>query len=368
MGLEDELAGLVEGAYAAALDDTRWADWADRLVDVMGGAMGTFVALDNATGAARHQFHLRINPRMEDEYRLLGMNAIDPQMPYAVSRQTSGFYLDTDHLDLSDRSSAEFTRWLNHSVGMNSYMTTVARLGGGRLTAGVSILRSASDGFTPVAEQEKLASILPEITRAMELAFVHGETLLDSYWSGLATHRRDATVLLDERRQVLRLTAAATRLLSRADGLDIVGGRPRAATPSEDAELQALLERVVAPHAPRAGSMRLTRRLGRPLILTAFPLPRACRLLSPAEAAALLTVIDPGHTPSTPAALWRGAFGLSPRECDVAGLLMAGHSVESASASLSISMATARIHLRRLLAKTGAARQSDLMRLLTRVS
>ncbi len=52
MGLEDELAGLVEGAYAAALDDSRWAGWSDRLIGVLGGAMGTFVALDSATGAA----------------------------------------------------------------------------------------------------------------------------------------------------------------------------------------------------------------------------------------------------------------------------------------------------------------------------
>jgi hypothetical protein len=259
MGLEDELAGLVEGAYAAALDDSRWAGWADRLIGVMGGAMGTFVALDGATGAVRILFHLRANARTDDEYHALGMGAISPQTPYAVSRPKSGFYLDTDHLDLSDPASAEFTRWLNHNVGVKSYMTTVARLGGGRLTAGVSIHRSVSAGCAPLAEQEKLASILPDITRAMELAFVHGEMLLDSYWLGLTSHRREATLLLDERRQVLRVTAGVTRQLSREGGLDIVGGRPRAALPSEDARLQALLERVVARDGAHAGAMRVTR-------------------------------------------------------------------------------------------------------------
>ncbi len=128
--------------------------------------MGTFVALDTATGAVRHLLHLRPNARVE-EYYALRMGAIDPQMAYAASRPGSGFFLDTDHLDLSDPASAEFTRWLNANVGVKSYMTTVARLGGGRLTAGVSIHRSVSAGCAPLAEQEKLASILPDITRAM---------------------------------------------------------------------------------------------------------------------------------------------------------------------------------------------------------
>jgi DNA-binding CsgD family transcriptional regulator len=90
-------------------------------------------------------------------------------------------------------------------------------------------------------------------------------------------------------------------------------------------------------------------------------------MLAPVEAAALVIIVDPSRPRPLDAALIRAAFDLTPREADVAVLLVTGHSVESAAAMLGVSLATARVHMRRLLAKTGSARQADLLLLLTRL-
>ncbi len=368
LGLSETLEELIVGAYAAALDDTLWVPWADQLLGAMSGAMGSLVALDTTTGAVQQLFHLRAGPKVEEQYVSYGMGDLDPQMPYALSRPRSGYYLDTDHLDLSDPKAAEFTRWLTH-CGLRHYMTTVARLGGGRIHAGVSIHRAIADGPTPVEEQRKLAAILPQITRAMELGFIHGEKLLESYWSGVTAGAAEPALMLDAEGRVARVTPALRALLASGDGLDIRSGSLRADQVDDDAQLQVVLSRASARISPRAGAARVRRRGGKPpFVVTAFPLRRPMPVLGPPEPTAIVMVVDPGAAPGPTNPIWREAFGFTPREDELAVLLMAGHSLESAAAVQATTLHTARVHLRRLFAKTGTSRQSDLVRLLGRLS
>lgn len=163
------------------------------------------------------------------------------------------------------------------------------------------------------------------------------------------------------------MTALMAALLAAADGLDAPGGRLVGRAPRDDAALQALVHRAVA-NPPRAGAARIGRPSGRAsFVVTAYPLPRRHRLLAPAEAAALVIVVDPAAPAAGASHLHRKAFGLTPREADLAALLMAGHSVESAAASLVIALPTARTHLRGLMTKAGVTRQAELVGLLSRI-
>lgn len=367
MGVADIMASLVEGAYAAALDHELWGNWTDQLIGALGGSIGAFVAMDTTTGAVTKMFNVRCSPKLVEEYHQLGMVGIDPQLPYASTRPRSGYFLDTDHIDCSDPKTAEFMRWMTSNGGMKHHMTSVARLNG-KFGVGVCVHRSVADGATPVEEQRKLRAILPDVTRAMNLGFIHGEKLLEKYWSGLIAGRAEPALLLDDNGRVLRMSAPFTALLSRTEGLDIRAGRLHAALPSDDVLLQALVTRVIARDRPRSGAMRVMRStLKAPLVLTAFPLPQASRFLAPAEAAALVTVVDPSMESTHQEALWREAFGFTQREGELAGLLMSGHSLESAAAVQRITVHTVRVQLRHLFEKTGASRQPDLVRLLSRI-
>jgi DNA-binding CsgD family transcriptional regulator len=196
---------------------------------------------------------------------------------------------------------------------------------------------------------------------------LHSEKLLDAFWEGAASAAKEPALLLDERGRVMRMTRDAERMLARG-GLDISAGRLRAAAPVEDAALQAIVGRATHPTAPLSGAARVRRADGRlAAILVAYPIARRNRLIGPADAAALLVMVDPLGQASA-AALYQEALGLTWREAEVAALLMAGHSPESASACLGISLATVRVHLRKLLAKSGMSRQADLLRLLARIA
>lgn len=151
-------------------------------------------------------------------------------------------------------------------------------------------------------------------------------------------------------------------------GVTVKGDRLSAIDPAEDKRVQALIGQAIAPQNPRSGAIRVGASAVLPaLVMTAYALPRSSRTLAPAEAAALIAIVDPAAASIGHNAYYREAFGFSARESQLAELLMVGHSIESASINLAIAPSTVRIHLRRLFAKTDTSRQSDLIRLLSRL-
>jgi DNA-binding CsgD family transcriptional regulator len=62
-----------------------------------------------------------------------------------------------------------------------------------------------------------------------------------------------------------------------------------------------------------------------------------------------------------PIDLLRGHFGLTPAEARLALHLVAGETLRSAEAKLSISYETARTHLKNIFGKTGTRRQAELV-------
>ncbi|MEI8304354.1 MAG: helix-turn-helix transcriptional regulator [Burkholderiales bacterium] len=81
----------------------------------------------------------------------------------------------------------------------------------------------------------------------------------------------------------------------------------------------------------------------------------------------LLILHDLQDAPSVDRDLLVACFGLSPSESRVAGLLAEGESPSDIALILCVSMNTVRTHLRRISAKLGVRRQSDVVRMLTQL-
>jgi DNA-binding CsgD family transcriptional regulator len=62
----------------------------------------------------------------------------------------------------------------------------------------------------------------------------------------------------------------------------------------------------------------------------------------------------------------RARFGLSPRQAKLTALLFSGRSVKEAAILLGITEGSARQYLKLIFRKTGARRQADLVRLVSR--
>jgi len=80
--------------------------------------------------------------------------------------------------------------------------------------------------------------------------------------------------------------------------------------------------------------------------------------------AAFVVLTDPDRGASRPAWMLRKLYGLTAAEIAMAERLLKGDTPEQAAVTLNVKLSTARFHLRALFQKTGARRQSELVRLL----
>lgn len=362
----DGPADLAQDAYAAALEPSRWDASLAKTGELLGGFSTGFHVVEKSTAAIRHQIISHPDAHVLQRYLDEEIWRLDPQAKYVAENSRFHVYTDTDHLEEDDKSTQEYLLWQRSNENLGHYLSACVPLGDD-LVGGLSIHRKVADGATPPQTRRLLEQVAADFGRAIQLGFVHETKLNHAFWDGLLSERTEPALLLDECGRVLRAVPLLERLLTRHDGLDIVGGRLVAADQESDVKLQAVLSAVLAK-SPRAGAARV-HRVGshRTLVVSAFPLVRPARHLAPAEAAALVTVVDPTAPPQGRGELWRQAFDLTAREAELAILLAAGHSVESAAAKLEMSRNTARVHLAHLFAKTGTTRQTELLQLLTRI-
>lgn len=367
MNAGNKLSALVDHAYAAAIDDSLWETWATACLREFGGYGGIFAVVDERGPTPDRTVNLWPDHRVVDDY-LAELVQLDPQLPVVSGLSRSTIYVDTDHVDLENPNTREFTKWIE-SLGGRHHLTGVFLLGDGPERACISMHYSAQDGPTPMIQRERLASIFPALGHAFKLGFHHAELLQDAFWEGLTVlDDRRAAVLVDERGRVLRASGSALRLIDANEGLRLTQQVLGCERPGDDERIAAMIAAAVRPVEPTASALRLDRKSGRfPLLVTAYPLTRSRRMLAPLEAAALVTIIDPTELPPPKSSLWRSLFDLTAREAELAELLLVGHSVESAAATLQMAMPTARTHLRSIFQKTGTDRQSNLLRLLSRV-
>jgi DNA-binding CsgD family transcriptional regulator len=83
------------------------------------------------------------------------------------------------------------------------------------------------------------------------------------------------------------------------------------------------------------------------------------------RARALVAISDPAERPIIPSKLLKELFGLTRAEATLASALACGQSVSDYAEAARISEETARSHVKKILAKTGTNRQSELVALIS---
>ncbi len=273
-------------------------------------------------------------------------------------------------------------------VGPMMWTKIVERLG---YHASISIVRARKAPYFDQPELELLTTLAPHLRQALGLS----RTLrgLQSANAMLAKGIEEMGIAICMVRQdgtVLRSTEGVERLFAAQDGgVSLHKGRLRVADHSEQQALDALimgacltganrgLQNPVSVRsqaagnaavrswtAPAGGAMLIHRKHSlRPLHVVVSPFcPGA--LMNEPEATALIQFSDPSAIPKSRAAVLRALCGLTPTESRLADLLLQGLEVRDAADRLGTTLETTRFHLKRILAKTGAGRQTDLMRLM----
>lgn len=177
-------------------------------------------------------------------------------------------------------------------------------------------------------------------------------------------------ILVGATGKVMHANIAAETILRTNDGLVQRDGSVHATNSGEDRRLQALIAGArrttlnAEGHKTAGGRTRISRPSGQqPYALAVTPVGRDLPSTGADKPAALLFVADPAQQPTMDSTVLEIQFGFTPAEARLVRALALGRSLPIYAKAAGISHHTARTHLKRAQARTGANSQLELVRL-----
>jgi DNA-binding CsgD family transcriptional regulator len=228
--------------------------------------------------------------------------------------------------------------------------------------------RRGEANFSP-GDREMLTLITPHLQQALGIyASLNQVTSERDIYAGAVDQLSVATIILDEKRNLINTNALAAALLREGDGISLRGERLHIEGRNTDRELQAALASVI--DAQRTGetslvkALRVPRPQGRSALgLVVRPVPISEWGETQAGPSAAVFISDPDQRDSASKHTLGELFSLTPAEANVAILLARGLSLAEVSQAQNISPHTARAQLKSIFAKTDVSRQAELVRM-----
>ena len=175
-------------------------------------------------------------------------------------------------------------------------------------------------------------------------------------------------VLLDQNKKIILTNKSAQRILDQGSGLLIKQNEVHASNPLDHRKLQELIGKASnLKHAleESGGAVMVSRKsLTRSMPILISPLRSKEYSIENRRAAAALFISDPDLAIPGPHEIFRKLYGLTPTEARLSSALLQGKNVMQVARELQIKVNTVRSHLKSIFLKTGANRQSELVRIL----
>lgn len=351
---------LIDAIYAAAQQPTLWNEVLDRIATVIeGGSITLFAEFADGTTPTVMAM-AKTDPNAWRDYANY-FASINPLMA-----RGEGFFGPGEtwfnHLMFEE---AEFERTEFYSDFFRPYdmhHSVALRIALEGLPANLTCQRPKASGVFGAQADIVLQTLQPHLHRALTL-YRQMETM-QTRTLGLETAldaHGHAVIGLDTSGRVIVSNRPAIAMFEAGTGLRIVRGRLCCTIHEESRVLQELLTAVLTGGI---GGAMLVHRAGKSALrVTVRPfrgsLPGRAETL-----AALLFLSDPSQLVSSRAEALRALYGLTPTECRVADMLLEGLEVREIAGRMRITLETTRFHVKRVLAKSGARRQSEFIRLM----
>lgn len=221
----------------------------------------------------------------------------------------------------------------------------------------------------PFGEPERKVArfLLPHLSRAWSISqrlglLAAAESVVDGLPQGVAFFAATGKAVYWNR--------AADEIFRSNDGLGIRNKELSAADRDCQARLRKTVGAALASSAPPAPETIL---VSRPSfrrgyqVVVASAGARFSRFVGRPVQVAVALITDPERQLPSSIELLKRVYELTPKESALAVKLLEGKSVERAAEELGITYETTRTHLRRIFAKTGTSRQTELILLLGRL-
>ena len=233
----------------------------------------------------------------------------------------------------------------------------------GGMRAWLTLARS--EGAFADDELKAIESLTPHFSSALHIfATLKNAQLERDVYQEAVESAAIGTILLDEPGHVVRIDAAAARILNRNSAISVDRGRLRAKSRAVD----ALLQETIAAASHNAGGTSFSRALrvddeGQLSVLVRGIAPDSVPALEKATAA-VVYLTDSRFASTATVQRLSDLFKLSPAEAALALQLARGRTLTEAAVALNLSEQTARTYSKHVFSKTGTHRQAELVRLI----
>jgi DNA-binding CsgD family transcriptional regulator len=362
----ERIEDLLDLLYLAAADPSAWPDCLASLAHLLDAHVAIFIA--QQPGDARYSVGACMGVSSEmirhyDEY----YNLFDPWfLAWQIAEYKPLVARGSDLCPLPQFRRSEF---YNDYWKQSSSLYQAGMLHRDQdQSAVVSLHRTSAQQDFSDEDLRLLQHLFPHFRRALA---VHRKVVdLNNSLAQVAAavDTLDVALLgLGRQRRIHFRNAAAEALLRVGDTLVERNGR----LVLRDSRAQVGLDRLLAAAATRSlrtlagGSLNLCN-AGRCLLLTVLPANRYAAI-GAGPMTALLLIVDPRARPKSRSLLLSQLFGLTPAESRVVMLLLEGLDPNAIAARTQTTPGTVRFQLKAVYQKLGVARQSQLVRLVSRI-
>ncbi len=375
--IEGGLNRLLLELYACPMDGTLWPGLLDRMREVLRVRCAAIQVLSPANDRVRVTWAVRDSESQADQAHHDPFISGDqnPRLRYRPSAVDAAtmFMRDRDYFQEGDRDIGQLHERLA-DLGLGSCLCASAALPGNDRLALV-VHRDLNDRRDYSREDEQLiVSVMPHLRQAISLSRQLESARQHDMGLRQAVDRMSfGLVLCDGQGRPSWANRAAQLAFSGRDGLRLRQNRLTAASPTDTEALRRSIAQVAQDRGDHRGAreqcLALSRSAGgSALHVIIVPVcdesdpDRYCGSSRLGAAEVLLLFSRTSAAPTLPANLVGDLFALSPAESRLTVALCQGQSVNDYAAAHGVSIGTARFQLKQVLAKTQAARQSDLIR------
>ena len=363
----EQVLDLVGMIYDVALSADRWEPMLERMAELFGGTATVFFVRDRrAPDTVFFRFWGLSDAFLSESVKLF--TAVDVGLDAPLSLPPGSVTTDETFPPPEQPRSEVLTdflrRWdVERYVGGDVFRDA-------RRFGVVSVLAPQRRAPFGATEIDLLKTLIPHLRRAVELrTHLDEQDASRSVAQGGIEGMLPGIVLLDASGHVLTANATARRIAESRDGLVLSRERLRAVSNTDDELLQKAIGEAIAisEHRDSPGGAALTVRRpsgARPYAILVSPGASAASqpAFGIASAVVLIGDADAGLAAAEEVAMQ--LYGLTPTEARLACSVASGESLESYASARGINVSTARWTMKQALAKTGARRQADLVRIL----
>lgn len=361
------LAELMAHVYGSSIDPTGWSE-ATRLIarGISASTVSLHVHSPDGRDAATIALHGELPPTLLRRYESYFAER-NVWLTEGAAKLKSGAVLTDEELCSEDTLlRSEFYNDFLRPLRVRYAIFAVIEASPEPLTYLFAARPGERRAFGPV-ERRRLGSIVPHLVRAMRIHAKLEATLSHGRAAAEVIDRLPLGIfLLDARGRVVQMNVAARKIVERKDALRLDRGALVALETRADVQLQRMIFGAGAAGTGRnlmlGGTCALPRgKSGHPLSAMVAPTGVTGIFPSSRRASVVVLVEEPVQRPPQPFVMFSKSFKLSQAEALLAQRLLTGLSLRQAADELGIRESTARSHLKRVFAKTGARRQSDLI-------